>query len=78
MKEIINNNDLRFNITEDMNNMMIEMLIISQMLNESGLSKKKRELLENHKWEVMEEFRKEFQKNNVNEIKKYNEMLDTK
>lgn len=78
MKEITNNNDLRFNITEDMNNMMIEMLIISQMLNESGLSKKKRELLENHKWEVMEEFRKEFQKNNVNEIKKYNEMLDTK
>ena len=78
MKEITNNNDLRFNITEDMNNMMIEMLIISQMLNESRLSKKKRELLENHKWEVMEEFRKEFQKNNVNEIKKYNEMLDTK
>jgi len=78
MKEITNNNDLRFNITEDMNNMMIEMLIISQMLNESGLSTEKRELLENHKWEVMEEFRKEFQKNNVNEIKKYNEMLDTK
>lgn len=76
MKEITNNNDLRFNITEDMNNMMIEMLIISQMLNESGLSKKKRELLENHKWEVMEEFRKEFQKNNINEIKRYNEMLD--
>ena len=39
--------DLRFNLTEEMNNMMIEMLITQQMLREiSNLSKRHRKLLE--------------------------------
>ena len=42
--------DLRFNLTEDMNNTMIQMLIVNQMLNENKkLSKKERKLLEQHK-----------------------------
>ena len=69
--------DLRFNLTEDMNNMMIEMLITQQMLKEvKNLSKRHRELLENHKLEIMEEFKKEFQKHNVEQIKKYNELVN--
>mgnify|MGYP001851862101 FL=1 len=69
--------DLRFNLTEEMNNMMIEMLITQQMLREiSNLSKRHRELLENHKLEIMEEFKKEFQKHNIEEIKKYNELMN--
>ena len=69
--------DLRFNLTEDMNNMMIEMLITQQMLKEvKNLSKRHRELLENHKLEIMEEFKKEFQKHNVEQIKKYNELMN--
>lgn len=69
--------DLRFNLTEDMNNMMIEMLITQQMLKEvKNLSKRHRELLENHKLEIMEEFNKEFQKHNVEQIKKYNELVN--
>lgn len=69
--------DLRFNLTEEMNNMMIEMLITQQMLKEvKNLSKRHRELLENHKLEVMEEFKKEFQKHNVEQIKKYNELMN--
>lgn len=47
--------DLRFNLTEEMNNMMIEMLITQQMLKEvKNLSKRHRKLLENHKLEIME------------------------
>ena len=68
MKEvfIVKMEDLRFNLTEEMNNMMIEMLITQQMLKEvKNLSKRHRELLENHKLEVMEEFKKEFQKHNM-------------
>lgn len=69
--------DLRFNLTEEMNNMMIEMLITGQMLKEiKNLSKRHRKLLENHKLEVMEEFKKEFQKHNVEQIKKYNELVN--
>ncbi len=69
--------DLRFNLTEEMNNMMIEMLITQQMLKEvKNLSKRHRELLENHKLEIMEEFKKEFQKHNVEQIKKYNELMN--
>ena len=69
--------DLRFNLTEDMNNMMIEMLITQQMLKEiKNLSKRHRKLLENHKLEVMEQFKKEFQKHNVEQIKRYNELMN--
>lgn len=69
--------DLRFNLTEGMNNMMIEMLITEQMLKEiKNLSKRHRKLLENHKLEIIEEFKKEFQKHNVEEIKKYNELIN--
>jgi len=79
MKEvfIVKMEDLRFNLTEEMNNMMIEMLITQQMLKEvKNLSKRHRELLENHKLEIMEEFKKEFQKHNVEQIKKYNELMN--
>ena len=79
MKEvfIVKMEDLRFNLTEEMNNMMIEMLITQQMLREiSNLSKRDRKLLENHKLEVMEKFKKEFQKHNVEQIKRYNELMN--
>ena len=78
MKNIKNNVflDLIFYLTEEMNNMMLELLITQQMLKENKLSKQDRELLENHKNEVMLQFRKEFQKNNVEQIKKYNELMN--
>lgn len=69
--------DLRFNITQDMNNTMIQMLIVNQMLNENKkLSKKERKLLEQHKNELLELFRIEFRKNNVEQIKQYNELMN--
>lgn len=69
--------DLRFNLTEDMNNTMIQMLIVNQMLKENKkLSKKERKLLEEHKNELLELFRIEFRKNNVEQIKKYNELMN--
>ena len=78
MKNIKNNEflDLRFYLTEDMNNMMLELLITQQMLKKNKLSKRDRKLLENHKNEVMLQFRKEFQKNNVEQIKKYNQLMN--
>ena len=68
--------NLRFHITEEMNNMMIELLVTEQMMKENQLTKKERKLLENHKAELLEDFRKEFQKHNVEQIKKYNELMN--
>lgn len=69
--------DLRFNLTENMNNTMIQMLIVNQMLKENKkLSKKERKLLEEHKNELLELFRIEFRKNNVEQIKQYNNLMD--
>lgn len=68
--------DLRFNLNDDMSNMIIEMLIINQKLKESSLSSEDRKLLENHKSELLKLFKCEFQRNNYEEIIKYNELID--
>lgn len=68
--------NLRFHLTEEMNNMMIELLVTEQMMKENKLTKKERKLLENHKAELLEDFRKEFQRNNIEQIKRYNELMN--
>lgn len=68
--------NLRFHLTEEMNNMMIELLVTEQMMKENKLTKKERKLLGNHKAELLEDFRKEFQRNNKEQIKKYNELMN--
>ena len=68
--------NLRFHLTEEMNNMMIELLVTEQMMKENMLTKKERNLLENRKAELLEDFRKEFQLNNIEQIKKYNELMN--
>lgn len=68
--------NLRFHLTEEMNNMIIELLVTEQMMKENKLTKKERKLLENHKAELLEDFRKEFQRNNIAQIKKYNELMN--
>lgn len=68
--------DLRFNLTKNMNSMMIDILILNQMLKESKLSKKERELVENQREELLILFKIEFQKHNVEQIKKYNELMN--
>ena len=72
MVKLINVNsieELRFNLTEELNNTMIELLLTQQMLNENKLSRRDRKLLEHHKAEPLEQFRVEFQRNNIEQIK---------
>lgn len=76
MKEITKLNDLRFNITEDMNNMFIEVVMLRQMLKENKLSNKDRKLLEKELKELTTLFVMEFKKNNVEERKLYNELIN--
>ena len=79
MVKLINVNsieELRFNLTEELNNTMIELLITQQMLNENKLSRRDRKLLEHHKKELLEQFRLEFQKNNIEQIQLYKELIN--
>ena len=79
MVKLINVNsieELRFNLTEELNNTMIELLITQQMLNENKLSRRDRKLLEHHKKELLEQFILEFQRNNIEQIKLYKELIN--
>ena len=76
MEEITKLRDLRFNQTEDMNNMFIEIIIIRQMLKENKLNKKQKKLFEKELKELTALFVLEFRKNNVEERKKYNELIN--
>ena len=55
MKNINDINELRFCLTEDMNNTFIELIITKQLL---------------------EQFRLEFQRNNIEQIKLYKELIN--
>lgn len=76
MKIEENITDLGFNLNDDMSNMIIEILIIKQKLTESSLSEEDRKLLGNRKSELLKLFKCKFQRNNYEEIIKYNELID--
>ena len=76
MKKITKLNDLRFNITEDMNNIFIEVVMLRQMLKENKLSNKDRKLLEKELKELTTLFVMEFKKNNVEERQLYNKLIN--
>ena len=56
--------NLRFNITEEMNNMFIELILSKQMLENDNLSLKEQLALKKHIDKLTNTFVKEFRKNN--------------
>lgn len=68
--------DLRFNLTEDMNNMIIEIIVIRQLLKVNKVNNKDRKLVEKELKELTELFVLEFMKNNVEQRKKYNDLMN--
>lgn len=78
MKKITNINDLRFNLTNNMRDLIIEIVIINQMLKENNLNDKERVALNKERTKLLNLFKSEFQKHNIEEIKQYIEILDTK
>ena len=75
-KEISEFDDLRFNISNEMHNMFVEILTIKQILKENKLSKKDKELFEKELKELTTLFVMEFRKNNTEQIKTYNELVN--
>lgn len=75
-KEISEFDDLRFNISNEMHNMFVEILTIKQILKENKLSKKDKKLFEKELKELTTLFVMEFRKNNIEQIKTYNELVN--
>ena len=65
MKKITNINDLRFNLTNNMRDLIIEIIIINQMLKENNLNDKERVALDNQRTKLLKLFKFEFQKHNI-------------
>ena len=70
--------NLRFNLTNNMRDLIIEIVIINEILKENNLSTKERESLIKKRDKLLKLFKSEFQKHNIKEIKQYIEILDTK
>ena len=68
--------NLRFNITEEMNNMFIELILSKQMLENDNLSLKEQLALKKHIDKLTNTFVKEFRKNNVEQRKLYSELMN--
>ena len=81
MKNIKDINELRFCLTEDMNNIFIELIITKQLLEESmaedtKITDEERGALYKHYTKLNDTFIREFRKNNKEQIKKYNELMN--
>ena len=81
MKNINDINELRFCLTEEMNNTFIELIITKQLLEESmtedtKITDEERGALYHHYTKLNDTFIREFRKNNKEQIKKYNELMN--
>jgi hypothetical protein len=70
--------NLRFNLTNNMRDLIIEIVIINEILKENSLNTKERDSLIKKRDKLLKLFKSEFQKHNIKEIKQYREILDTK
>jgi len=68
--------NLRFNLTNNMRDLIIEIVIINEILKENNLNIKERESLNKKRDKLLKLFKSEFQKHNIKEIKQYIEILD--
>lgn len=69
--------DIRFNLTKEMYDLIIEIIIINQILNQK-INKYEKGTLLKQKNVLLKKFIREFQLNNEDEMIKYKEIIDTK
>ena len=66
----------RFNLTPEIQNLMIDMLVKKQLLEEGNLEEERKELLEKEMIELRKKFVVEFRRSNKNKIKEFLKLLD--
>ena len=66
----------KFNLTLEIQNLIIDMLVKKQILEEGNLEADKKELLEKEMVELRKKFVVEFRKSNKKKIKEFLKLLD--
>lgn len=66
----------KFNLSLEIQNLIIDMLVKKQLLEEGNLEADKKELLEKEMIELRQKFVIEFRKSNKNKIKEFLDLLD--
>ena len=66
----------KFNLTAEIQNLIIDMLVKKQILEEGNLEEEKKELLEKDMIELRKKFVVEFRKSNKKKIKEFLKLLD--
>lgn len=66
----------KFNLSLEIQNLIIDMLVKMQILEEGNLEADKKELLEKEMIELRQKFVVEFRKSNKKKIKEFLELLD--
>lgn len=66
----------KFNLTLEIQNLIIDMLVKKQLLEEGNLEADKKELVEKEMIELRKKFVIEFRKNNKKKIKEFLKLLD--
>ena len=66
----------KFNLTAEIQNLIIDMLVKKQILEEGNLEAEKKELLEKEMIELRKEFIVEFRRSNKKKIKEFLKLLD--
>ena len=66
--------ELKFRFTKEMADLVFESMKIKEQMNNEKINNHEKEKLEKKFIDLRNKFIKEFQKNNVEEIKKYNEL----
>lgn len=73
MNKVNEFDEIRFNISEELNQVIIEMLVMKQLMETNPSFK---QLYENHFNELREQFILGFRKENQENIKLYNELIN--
>ena len=68
--------DLRFNLSQEMYDILFSIILIKQMLKSDKLNKEQKEPLEKEFEDLKREFIKNFSKLNKEEIKIYKELIE--
>lgn len=80
-KKVSDLSELRFCLTEEMNNIFIELIITRQLLEESlkkdtKITDKERDAIYSYYTKLNNTFIREFRKNNKEQMKTYNELMN--
>ena len=75
MNEFDEMKNIRFNITSKMNSLLLELILMEQIMEQKNLTDIQLVMFYRYHKDLKKDFSKEFEKNNKEQIKRYNELV---